>query len=106
MMHGERNALLQATQSDLSDCRLYITGMPCNDCFQIIIMKGIKKVIVGDIGHVFGDGYWEMHHFLRRTHGVEVIPFRGRIADPDNCKEIGISDESFTEQPCESDCGS
>jgi dCMP deaminase len=42
--HAERNALDNA-HSDVSDCTLYATLMPCNECAKSIIQRGIKRVV-------------------------------------------------------------
>lgn len=42
--HAERNALDNA-YSDISDCTLYVTLMPCNECAKSIIQRGIKRVV-------------------------------------------------------------
>lgn len=45
VIHAEANAILNATQSDLSDCRIYISMMtPCNECAKLIAQKEIKEV--------------------------------------------------------------
>jgi dCMP deaminase len=51
MIHAEENCILNSTQNSSErgqDCRLYITGLPCNNCLQRIINFGIKKIIIAD----------------------------------------------------------
>lgn len=51
MIHAEENAMLNVTQSSSErgdDCKIYITGLPCNNCLQRIINFGIKKIIMAD----------------------------------------------------------
>lgn len=43
-VHAERNALISARR-DLTDCRLYVTLMPCSVCAAMIIQAGIAEVI-------------------------------------------------------------
>tara|TARA_B100000614_G_scaffold262909_1_gene300542 strand:+ start:102314 stop:103009 length:696 start_codon:yes stop_codon:yes gene_type:complete len=86
--HAEINTLSQATRSDLSGCRIYVTGLPCNNCMSEIIARGIREVIVGDVGHVFGDGFWEMHNFLVRSHGVTVRYFDDEIVDTSKTRRL------------------
>ncbi|PPE06274.1 deoxycytidylate deaminase [Mesoplasma corruscae] len=43
VVHAELNAIVNA-RADLSDCSLYITLFPCNECAKIIIQAGIKEV--------------------------------------------------------------
>ncbi len=44
VVHAEANAILNATKSDLSGCRIYITLSSCNECAKLIAQKGIRKV--------------------------------------------------------------
>lgn len=44
MLHAEENAILYAKQ-DLTNCKLYISGLPpCIHCASMIIQSGIKTV--------------------------------------------------------------
>ena len=42
--HAERNAMDNAPV-DLSDCTIYTTLMPCNECCKSIIVRGIKRIV-------------------------------------------------------------
>jgi len=45
MIHGELNAMLNATQS-LNGCTIYIHGKPaCHECAKVIIQQGITRVV-------------------------------------------------------------
>ena len=44
VVHAELNAILSARR-DLTDCTLYITHYPCNECMKSIIQSGIRKVV-------------------------------------------------------------
>ncbi|SYV96193.1 Deoxycytidylate deaminase [Mycoplasma putrefaciens] len=41
--HAEVNAIVSA-RTNLTDCDLYVSLFPCNECTKIIIQSGIKKV--------------------------------------------------------------
>ncbi|ATQ35545.1 deoxycytidylate deaminase [Mesoplasma entomophilum] len=41
--HAELNAIVSA-RTNLTDCDVYVTLFPCNECTKIIIQAGIKKV--------------------------------------------------------------
>lgn len=45
-IHAEINALLNCVKLSDEKCRIYITGQPCNDCFQKLIQAGIKEFII------------------------------------------------------------
>jgi len=47
MVHAEINAIL-ATNDDLSNCTLYVTGYPCVNCLQAIVQKDIKHIVCFD----------------------------------------------------------
>lgn len=44
VVHSELNAILNSKQSDLSNCKLYASKFPCNECAKAIIQSGIKQV--------------------------------------------------------------
>jgi len=90
MVHAERNACDQATRADLSNCRIFVTGVPCNDCMTTIINRGIRIVTYGDVGHVQGEGFWEMHKYLINAHNVSVTKYSGQIINVDNAVLISI----------------
>jgi dCMP deaminase len=47
MIHSEENAILNCTVPPRSCAypTLYVTGQPCNNCFQRIIQSGIKRIV-------------------------------------------------------------
>lgn len=47
VVHAELNAILNC-HSDLSNCTLYVTLFPCNECAKSIIQSGIKEIIYYD----------------------------------------------------------
>lgn len=42
---AELNAILNSCTTDLTNCTIYVTLFPCNECCKAIIQKGIKKVV-------------------------------------------------------------
>lgn len=51
MIHAEENCILNTTQNPSergNGCRIYVTGLPCNNCLQRIINFGIKQIIMSD----------------------------------------------------------
>lgn len=42
--HAELNAILNSN-NNLTNCTIYVTYFPCNECTKLIIQSGIKKVI-------------------------------------------------------------
>lgn len=45
VVHAEVNAILNKNIMDLSNCRMYITLFPCNECTKLIIQSGIREII-------------------------------------------------------------
>jgi len=98
VIHSEVNAILQSTQSDLSECRAYITGLPCNECLKVLIAKGIKEVIIGDTGHVKNENYSDLHHFLIENHGIQVKLFCGKVVDTENRRDMIHEDQQTNQE--------
>ena len=44
VVHAEPNAILNAN-SNLTNCTIYVTLFPCNECAKLIIQSGIKEVV-------------------------------------------------------------
>ena len=42
--HSELNAILNSN-TDVRNCKLYVTLFPCNECAKVIIQSGIKEII-------------------------------------------------------------
>lgn len=80
VMHAEVNAILSAS-CELKSCKIYVTGLPCNDCLKMIIKAGIKNVIVGDVKHNCKPGYFELQSILCVQHGINIRQYTGKIAD-------------------------
>lgn len=45
--HAELNAIVSA-RTNLTDCSLYVTIFPCNECAKIIIQAGIREIFYMD----------------------------------------------------------
>jgi dCMP deaminase len=77
MIHAEENAMLNVTQSSSErgrSCKIYITGMPCNNCLQRVINFGINKIIIADRkGSITENEDTErMRNELIRMSGIEL----------------------------------
>ncbi len=44
IVHAELNAILNS-KADLSNCTIYVTMFPCNECSKAIIQSGINHII-------------------------------------------------------------
>lgn len=53
--HSELNAILNSP-SVLTNCKLYVTLFPCNECAKAIVQSGIKEVIYMDNKYKDTDG--------------------------------------------------
>lgn len=42
--HSELNAILNSN-TDVKNCKLYVTLFPCNECAKVIIQSGIKEIV-------------------------------------------------------------
>ncbi|KOB73498.1 Deoxycytidylate deaminase, partial [Operophtera brumata] len=42
--HAELNAIVNAQRTDLTDCTMYVTRIPCADCAKLIVQSNIKRV--------------------------------------------------------------
>lgn len=85
VIHSEVNAVLNAKQ-DLSGCKSYQTGNPCNECLKVMAMAGIKEIIVGDISHVLADGYLELQSLICAQQEISITKFNGNLAVLDGRK--------------------
>lgn len=82
IIHSEVNAVLSAKQ-DLTNCKVYVTGLPCNECLKVMAKVGVKEIIVGDRPHVFSEGYLEMHCLICAMQDIRVRKFQGKLASLD-----------------------
>jgi dCMP deaminase len=96
IMHAEANAILSAAQ-DLSECIIYITGLPCNECLKMIAKSGIKKIVVGDRMHNFAPGFFELHTLICAMHNIEIERYCGKIT-PIQGRTITIDDHKIPDR--------
>lgn len=80
MIHAEENAMLNVTQNPSergSDCKIYVTGHPCNNCLQRLINFGIKKIIIADrMGSITdNEETLKMKKQLVKMSGVKIKKF-------------------------------
>lgn len=45
VVHAELNAILNCVLTDRTNCRIYVSLFPCNECAKAIIQSGIRHVI-------------------------------------------------------------
>jgi dCMP deaminase len=47
VVHAERNAIINALRQEnvVTDCRIYVSLFPCNECAKEIVQSGIKEVV-------------------------------------------------------------
>lgn len=43
--HAEMNAIMNKNAADLTNCRVYTTLFPCNECTKLIIQSGIRRIV-------------------------------------------------------------
>jgi len=90
IIHSEVNAVLSSYQN-LTGCKAYVTGPPCNECLKTMARAGIKEIIIGDRPHVFSDGYLELQSLICASHDISIREFTGTLASLDGRT---ISEES------------
>jgi dCMP deaminase len=76
MIHAEENCLLNCTKpaSTNNSFKMYITGLPCNNCLQRIINFGIKKIVIADrVGSITENQETEqMKEQLIKMSGIDI----------------------------------
>lgn len=79
VVHSEANCILNSNlPDDRSECRLYVTGHCCIDCFKKIAQTGIKKVIYGPVDSVMvTDHHQEVINHICNATGIQMIPYKG-----------------------------
>lgn len=78
MIHAEENCILNTTQNSSergSECTMYVTGLPCNNCLQRIINFGVRNVVIADrIGSITENkASEEMRHKLIAMSNIEIV---------------------------------
>ena len=56
-VHAELNAILNAPTTDLKDCKIYVTLLPCCECAKAILQSGIKEIYYLEDKHPNDDTY-------------------------------------------------
>ena len=76
VVHSELNAILHA-RSDLTNCILYTTLFPCNECAKSIVQSGISEVVY------LSDKYKDREQFIasRFIFNIAGIKYRQLISD-------------------------
>ncbi len=64
--HGETSAMRDAGRIDFSRTSLFTTLSPCDVCATLLYMRGVNRVVVGDITNASGN------EALLRDKGVQV----------------------------------
>jgi cytosine deaminase len=64
--HGETSAMRDAGRIDFSRTTLFTTLSPCDVCATLLYMRGVNRVVVGDITNASGN------EALLRDKGVQV----------------------------------
>lgn len=64
--HGETSAMRDAGRIDFSQTSLFTTLSPCDVCATLLYMRGVNRVVVGDITNASGN------EALLRSKGVQV----------------------------------
>lgn len=69
--HAERNAIDNA-HTDVSNCTLYVTLMPCNECAKSIIQRGIKRVVCWTASEAKPNLNWDVTETMFREAGIQL----------------------------------
>jgi len=64
--HGETSAMRDAGRIDFSQTSLFTTLSPCDICTTLLYMRGVNRVVIGDITNASGN------EALLRDKGVQV----------------------------------
>jgi dCMP deaminase len=71
MIHAEMNAIISAHRS-LTDCRIYITGMPCSRCLIHIASTGIRDIWCGQRTHADRESEVEFVQWFTNKMGMRI----------------------------------
>ncbi|MBP5279539.1 MAG: cytidine deaminase, partial [Erysipelotrichaceae bacterium] len=69
--HAELNAILNSPRP-VSNCSIYVSLFPCNECAKAIIQSGIRKVIYESDKYDGTEGNIASKKMLREA-GVELV---------------------------------
>jgi dCMP deaminase len=71
MIHAEMNAIMSAHRS-LTDCRIYITGVPCSRCLIHIASTGMREVRCGSRTHADRSSEVEFLQWFTNKMGMKI----------------------------------
>jgi len=74
-VHAEANAIVQAARHGhrVEDASIYVTALPCFDCFKLIANSGIIQIVYDE--HYRGEQYDEIVNTCR-TLGILIRQFK------------------------------
>lgn len=75
VVHAEANAILNSTASDLSNCRIYTTLFPCNECAKKIAQKKIKGVVFLSDKYK-GEDFHTASELILKSAGIKTRQFK------------------------------
>jgi dCMP deaminase len=75
VVHAEANAILNSTASDLSNCRIYTTLFPCNECAKKIAQKKIKEVVFLSDKYK-GEDFHTASELILKSSGIRARQFK------------------------------
>lgn len=77
--HAERNAIYNAVRSGTSllNSTLYVTTIPCHDCWRAIIQSGIRVVVIDNIS----SNYYNKRWMVSCCHGLQMVKERLSILE-------------------------
>lgn len=76
VVHAEKNAIANAT-TDLKGATIYVSLIPCNNCAQLIVQKGIKEVVY------LCDKYKDVDSFIAGAKILELAGIKTRQFKPE-----------------------
>ncbi len=71
VVHAELNAILNSPRL-VTDCTIYVSLFPCNECAKAIIQSGIRKIIYESDKYDGTDGNVASKKMLKEA-GVELV---------------------------------
>lgn len=73
--HAESSAIFHCAKNGIaiSDCRIYLTGLPCHNCARNLVSVGIKEWHVGNVSHIHSEQEIIARNFWIDTFKVKVF---------------------------------
>lgn len=76
--HAELNAILNSQNNVLSDCSIYTSLFPCNECAKAIIQSGIKEVVY--LSDKYADlDYFKASRIMLKAAKVKLRHYRPKL---------------------------